>query len=468
MLLLCAAKICMAQPTLQLVPLISNLSKPVDIVNAGDKSNRLFIAEKTGKIRVYKKGKLLAKPFLDLHDSINAVGVHGLLSIAFHPNYINNHYFFVYYTSKTGTLTLARFSTNTSNADTALKSSGVILIAISQPTDSLVEHNGGKLNFGKDGYLYLSIGDGSSEGGDAANFAQNKSSLFGKIIRIDVNNFSVAPYYTIPTDNPFVNDDTARKEIWMLGLRNPWRWSFDSKNGDTWIADVGQDSTEEINYKKFSISGGDNYGWRCYEGNSIYNNSGCASAKKYSFPVFEYYHNSGIGGYCITGGYVYRGKNFPAMQNYYICIDYISGNAWKIKKTGSTLQVYAQQNLLTNITGFGEDEKLELYATCINGNVYKVQAASAFESSTLIAEAENNNNNFVFPTIVNNHIINIFSKPFTQLNIFSITGKKVFAKKFSSYTSPTKINLPQLSSGVYVVEVAGANTDLKQKIFLAN
>lgn len=457
-----------AQPTLQLAPIISNLSSPVDIVNAGDKSKRLFIVEKTGKIKIYKRGKLLTKPFLDLRDSVSTTASRGLLSMAFHPDFINNHYFFVYYTSKNRTLTLARFKTSATKPDSADKSSEVILIVIPEPVDSMVQHNGGKLNFGKDGYLYLSIGDGSYSGGDPANHAQDKSLLFGKMIRIDVNNFSDPPYYSIPVDNPFVSDPVARKEIWALGLRNPWRWSFDRRNGDTWIADVGEDSTEEINYKKSGTTPGENYGWRCYEGSSTYNPDGCSNVSSYIFPIFEYFHNTGIGGNSVIGGYVYRGAAFPDLQGYYICADYISGNAWKIKKSGNAWQSLPQQGLLTGITTFGEDESGELYAARSDNKIYKISATTLPATKTMYSTKHIDDVISIYPTLVYNHLINVSLKsPVNEIKILDIMGRTVTTQWLSPQTGNIQLNLPLLPAGIYVVKVTGARINFHQKIFIS-
>src|SRR6266700_2020399 len=310
------------QPALNFNPLLTGLSSPVDIVNAGDGTNRLFIVEKTGQIRIYEGSALLASPFIDLTDSITSGGSEqGLLSLVFDPNYGTNRTFFVYYTrSSDGAVTIARFQTSLSNPDSADRSTGVILFTIPKPHGQ-TNHNGGKLNFGPDGYLYFGIGDGGGAG-DADNLAQNGNALQGKILRINVNNVNAPPYYTIPPDNPFISSPTIRHEIWAMGLRNPWRWSFDRSTQDIWIADVGQNAWEEVNVIPAGTAGGLSFGWRCYEGINPFNTAGCQPLSSYTSPIFEYPHNNSTGGFAVTGGYVYRGTDFPAMAGYYITADY--------------------------------------------------------------------------------------------------------------------------------------------------
>ena len=229
-----------AQPVPVLVysPVVtSGLSSPVDVVNAGDGSNRLFVVQQGGQVRIVSGGALLPGNFLDIPDSISGGGERGLLSIAFHPNYESNRYFFVYYTNTAGDLRITRFQTQAGNPNAADESTGVVILTIPHPTYS--NHNGGKLNFGADGHLYFATGDGGS-GGDPDNNSQNGNSLLGKMIRINVDNFTTPPYYTIPADNPYVTNPSVRDEIFAMGLRNPWRWSFDKETNDMWIADVGQ------------------------------------------------------------------------------------------------------------------------------------------------------------------------------------------------------------------------------------
>ena len=266
-----------SQPPLTFTPVISSgLSSPVDLVNAGDGSNRVFVVQQGGTIRVYDQQFAYTGNFLTVA-GISSGGERGLLSLAFSPSYSSNGFFYVYYTNANGDVEIARYhiSADPNVADPASK---VILITIPHPVNS--NHNGGKLNFGNDGYLYFATGDGGS-GGDPPNNAQNGNVLLGKMLRIAVNNSLTAPFYTIPADNPFVNDPNVKDEIWAMGLRNPFRWSFDRQTHDIWIGDVGQDAWEEIDYRAAGSTGGVNYGWRCYEGNAAYNTAGCGSSATY-------------------------------------------------------------------------------------------------------------------------------------------------------------------------------------------
>ena len=357
-------------PVLNFSPLVSSgLTAPLDVVNAGDGTNRLFIVEQGGTVKIYAGGTLQVGNFLNIADTIVAGGERGLLSLAFHPAYSTNRYFFLYYNSENGDVTIARMQTKAANPNEADPLSLVVLLSIPKP---FANHNGGKLNFGKDGNLYFATGDGGG-GGDPNNNAQNGNSLLGKMIRINVDNFSTPPYYAIPADNPYLANAAVRDEIFAIGLRNPFRWSFDRLNNDVWIADVGQDAWEEVNQLSFATAAGVNYGWRCYEGNNSYNTAGCLPAANYTFPIFQYSHNNSTGGYSITGGYVYRGSAFPALYGYYVCADYVSANAWLIAASGGgVFTTSIQAGVPGTIVGFGEDENGELYAVALDGRLYRV------------------------------------------------------------------------------------------------
>lgn len=355
-----------AQPKIAYTPVVTGLSNPVDAVFApGD--GRLFIAQQNGLIRI-RNGASLTN-FINISSVLTspAGGEQGLLSLAFHPNYASNRYFFVMYTGTTGDITLARYRRNISDANTADLSSGQELLRIPKPgSPYYTNHNGGKIIFGSDGYLYMSTGDGGN-GGDPFNLSQNRASLLGKLLRIDVNGFATsAPWYAIPPDNPFASpSDGFSDEIFSYGLRNPWRWSFDRSNGDVWIADVGQGNWEEINHNTIAQANGGNYGWRCYEGAHNYNTSGCSGIDSIS-PIAEYGHNSTTGGYSITGGYVYRGSVFPSLQGFYMATDYITGHIWLTTKVGNSWQTFFQSlsegGLTANVAGYAEGPTGEWYA----------------------------------------------------------------------------------------------------------
>ncbi len=460
-----------AQPTLTYTQIIQGMSSPLDIKNAGDGTQRLFIVEQTGAVKIYKNGSLLAKPFLNLsaitsHDA----NERGLLSIAFHPKYKTNRTFFVYYTDLSGAVTLARYKTS-SNADSAIANSGKILLSLPKP-GGYSNHNGGNLHFGKDGYLYLTIGDGGS-GGDPFGNGQNGLVLFGKMLRLDVNaNTTTAPYYGIPADNPFVGNAAYRGEVYALGLRNTWRWSFDRQTGDVWLGDVGQDKWEEVDFRTPAQAAGANYGWRCYEGHKTYNTTNCNST--YVTPIFDYKHN-GAGGYSITGGFVYRGA-IAALQGYYICSDYVTANAWKIKSNGSGgWNVYQQTGVPGSIVGYGEDENAELYAVSLVGKVYAVGVSGSAinplsnAGSSAMAEIIGNTNNKIniYPTFITNSTVTLELKEvFKSVSLYDMQGHKVMTQSLAAVPGNVVLRFPSLTAGMYILEVEG-NKSIKQRLYIS-
>ncbi len=355
-----------SQPTIGYQSVVTGLSSPVDVVNAG--GTDLFIVQQGGIIRRWDGSNL--SNFINISTLLTTAGnEQGLLSLAFHPTYAVNGYFFVWYTNTTGGVTLARYRRSTIDPLVGDPLTGQVLLSLPKP-GGFTNHNGAKIIFGPDGMLYIGTGDGGS-GGDPNNLAQNGASLFGKMLRIDVNSFATsAPFYNIPPDNPFLaSGDGIADEIYNTGLRNPWRWSFDRQTGDMWIADVGQVLYEEVNHVAASSTAGVNYGWRCREGQHTYNMTGCLAS--YTDPVFEYPHNSTTGGFSITGGYVYRGTEFPSFNGYYIATDYVSSNLWLYRPgLGATIQ----SGSLNNIAGFGESaDGSVLYAVRRStGVLYKV------------------------------------------------------------------------------------------------
>jgi glucose/arabinose dehydrogenase len=383
------------QPLLSYNPVVSSgLSSPVDIANAGDGSNRIFVVQRGGTIRIYNGTSFaFIGTFLTMSGNFTTGGERGLLSIAFHPDYENNRYFFVYYTNGAGGVNVDRFQTQLSNPNAADFSTRTTIMSFTKPV-LYSNHNGGDLNFGPDGNLYFALGD-SGSGGDPGNLAQNGNSYWGKMIRINVDNFTTPPYYTVPADNPYISDPNVLDEIWCIGLRNPWRWSFDRQTGDMWIADVGQDSREEVNYQPASNTGAKNYGWRCYEGSAAYNTTGCQPQSSYVQPIFDYPHNNTTGGFSITGGFVYRGTEFSFLNGYYICADYVSGNTWLIRQNGSTgtFTSTIQTGLPANIGSFGEAENGDMYTATLGGTLYKVNATAPIPVTLLSIAAQNNNGN---------------------------------------------------------------------------
>ncbi len=350
-----------------------SLTNPLDVVTANDGTNRIFIAERAGVVKLYNSSfNLLNSNFLTISGNFTFGGERGLLSIAFHPDYENNRYFFVYYTNAAGGVNIDRFQTLISNPNQADATTRTNILTIPKPV-VYSNHNGGKLNFGADGNLYVGIGD-SGSGGDPGNLAQNGNSLWGKMLRINVDNFTALPFYTVPASNPFITDPNVLDEIFSLGLRNPWRWSFDKLTGNIWIADVGQNVKEEVNVLTLTQASGANYGWRCYEGLAEFNITGCLPASNYVIPVFDYPHNNATGGFSITGGIVYRGTAYPALYGYYICADYVSGNVWVINANNNVVSF--QSNVLGSIVSFGELENGEILALTLNGGLYRVTTSS--------------------------------------------------------------------------------------------
>ncbi len=334
------------------VELASGLQRPIDIQNCGEE--RLFFIEQKGQIHIMDKaGNILPEPFLDIDTIVlSTANEQGLLGLAFSPNYAQDGFFFVNFTTGTGngTTVVARYSVDPQNPNKALPSSKMTLLEIPQPGTT---HNGGNLIFGPDGFLYIFMGDGGG-----GNNSQNLMSLHSKILRIDP--FSGSPY-SIPADNPYFGSLSARNEIWAGGLRNPWRNAFDKLTGDLWIADVGQEKFEELNFQPADSDGGENYGWRCYEGNSVYIPTGCQPIGNYDFPIFEYPHGP-TSGCSVTGGFVYRGAQFARFFCKYLFTDACSAKLWATAQTGGTFTTDSIGKLPNfNFVTFGQDNEGELY-----------------------------------------------------------------------------------------------------------
>ncbi len=366
-----------AQPDLVLTQ-ITSVNQPVDITGAGDNSGRLFIVDKSGKIRIYDQNSnsLLSGNFLNISTQVSNSGERGLLGLAFHPDFATNGYFYVNYVHSSDNNTrISRFTASPPSSNTVLASTELELMEVAQPYSN---HNGGDLAFGPDGYLYIGLGDGGS-GSDPENRSQNPQELLGKMLRINVDATSPGKNYAIPPSNPFVGVQTPvdyLDEIWALGLRNPWRFSFDRTLGDLWIADVGQGAWEEVDFQPAASTGGQNYGWRCYEGAHNHLPSGCGPMSAYASPIFEYGHNPTNGGNSITGGFVYRGTDVPSLTGWYVMADYTSDNFWLIGPNGSGgWTTDLQTNVpVVDIVSFGEDDDGEMYVSSIGGPVYKVSA----------------------------------------------------------------------------------------------
>lgn len=424
---------------------------PVEITNAGD--SRLFVVQKGGLIRILNaNGTVNSTPFLDLSSLVSTNSERGLLGLAFHPNYATNGYFFVNYTNTAGNTVIARYSVNSGNPDIA-DTTGTILMTISQPYSN---HNGGSIKFGPDGFLYIGMGDGGS-GGDPQGYSQNLSLTntnvaanpsriyLGKMLRIDVNTTAPGLNYGFPSTNPFVNE-AGKQEIWAIGLRNPWKFSFNRLNGDLLIADVGQDAVEEINKIVNPLPNtAINFGWRCYEGNSNYNTSGCAASSTMTFPFVQY---ARFGGACsVTGGYFYSGSAYPNFQNKYFFTDYCDNKIRMVNSAGviTTTTSFSGNNFVT----FGEDMNGELYIAGItSGTIFKI-----IDSSLGTSEFENNDFS-IYPNPAKGYfnIKSNASNLVTKIDVFDLTGKLLFSKKLNA-NPENSFDTNLLSKGIYLVSI---------------
>ena len=368
----------------------TGLTYPTTIASAPGDTTRLFICQKRGVISIIDISgatpTLLATPFLDI-DSLVTGGAsssdeQGLLGLTFDPDYTVNGQFYVYYTTAS-TNVVARYLRSTTNPNVA-QTTGVTLMSWADP---YTNHNGGCINF-KPGTrdLYIGTGDGGS-GNDPAGNSQNLLSKLGKMHRITPTVGGATPYHTIPADNPYVGGaSTVDDSVWAYGLRNPWRWCFDSANGDMYIADVGQNAVEEVDYAPSNVAGGRNYGWRCTEGSSCTGLTGCTcNGATLTAPVRTYAHTA-AGGYSITGGNVYRGCAMPDMHGIYFYVDYSTNNSWSFKMVAGVVTEFVTRNaeLATSTTGvvvnqvvaFGEDGNGEIYMADHGGQIYKIVPAA--------------------------------------------------------------------------------------------
>lgn len=350
------------------VPVITQgLEKVTFLTHAFDE--RLFVLEQVGRIRIIENNQLLTTPFLDIRDRVGSVASEqGLLGLAFHPDYATpgaagEGLFYVNYTDYNGDTHISRFSAVDGEPNLADPSSEVDYLTLDQPYQN---HNGGSLAFGPDGYLYAGLGDGGSAN-DPIGAGQDLSTLLGKILRLDVD--SVEDAYAIPADNPFVGSTDARPEIWAYGLRNPWRISFDRATGDLFIADVGQNQWEEVNFQPASSTGGENYGWSIMEANHCLSSNNCDQSGLV-MPIFEYDHSQGCS---ITGGYIYRGQLYPELTGNYFASDYCSGIIWRVFYDGSRWVIDPLLDSDLIISTFGEDVNGELYvANYWNGGIFRL------------------------------------------------------------------------------------------------
>ncbi|NRD23390.1 PQQ-dependent sugar dehydrogenase [Winogradskyella litoriviva] len=442
--------------SLELELYANGLNGPVSIKHAGE--DKLYIVEQSGYIKIINSnGTIEATPFLDIDNIVINTGFErGLLGLAFHPDYSTNGYFFVNYINNSGNTVISRFTRQASNPLIADVNSEFNIISINQPYSN---HNGGDLAFGSDGYLYIATGDGGS-GGDPDNYSQNTQSLLGKLLRLDIDTTTETHNYSIPSDNPFIGDTTVRDEIWAYGLRNPWKFSFDRLNGDIWIADVGQNDYEEINHvTAIEASTGLNYGWRCYEGNLPYNTNGCSTPSSYTFPVEGYNHfGDGESKCSITGGYRYRGTEFPNIYGYYFFADYCSEEIGYLAfDEAINMWTKTLQDFNGNWSSFGEDVNGELYvADPTSGSIYKITDTSlsindnTYSTISIYPNPSNNYLSINFGSVDTNNISD-------KISIFDLQGKLTKSIQRNSDIIQT-INISELSNGIYILKITGPNS----------
>ena len=339
---------------------LSGLQNPVHLA-APPGDARLFVVEQAGTIRVARNGQLLLVPFLDIRSKVRSGGEQGLLSVAFHPAYATNGFVYVNYTDTSGDTKVERYHASP-GADVADPASAKVILAVDQP---FANHNGGHTLFGPDGMLYIAMGDGGG-GGDPFGHAQNRATLLGDLLRIDVDR---GDPYAIPADNPFVNQSSLRGEIWAYGLRNPWRIAFDRVGGMLYVADVGQNAWEEVNVVAASAKAV-NYGWNTMEGRHCYASGSCDQSGL-TLPALEYSHSDGCS---ITGGIVYRGNSIPTLRGHYFYADYCGGwvRSFRYASGSATDQKTWDFGNIGSVLSFGEDSSGELYVLSANGNVYRL------------------------------------------------------------------------------------------------
>lgn len=372
---LCASA-AMAQVDVRTEVFLSGLSEPIVLTHAPNDAGRVFVAEKRGVIRVVRDGELLPTAFLNISSLISSFGERGLLGLAFSPNYDDDGWFFVHYTNNSGNTVIARYSVSSTDPNVADPDSAQIILTQVQPFSN---HNGGWIDFGPhDDMLYIALGDGGS-GGDPQGNGQRLTTLLGKILRIDVLGVpDPGLEYAIPADNPFVGTGNA-EEIWAYGLRNPWRNDFDPMTGDLYIADVGQGAREEVNFQPGDSEGGENYGWKCREGDLCFSTSApCPSSctiNPFVDPVITYDHGP-TGGCSITGGMVYRGCQIEGLQGTYFYADYCTNRVWSIRMVDGEVTEFtlrtAQFGGISSIISFGRDAQGELYVLSQGGTIRKI------------------------------------------------------------------------------------------------
>jgi glucose/arabinose dehydrogenase len=349
---------------LALQPVADGFERPVDLVDAGDGSGRLFVVEQEGRILIVRDGAVAKQPFLDLTDRVGCCGERGLLSLVFHPGYAENGLLYVDYTDLNGDTQIIRFGVAADDPDRADPATATTILTVEQPASN---HNGGRLRFGPDGYLYISLGDGG--GGNGQN-GQSLETLLGKLLRIDVDHQANGQPYAIPADNPFVDTPNARPEIWALGLRNPWRFDFDRVTGDIWIGDVGSSTYEEVNLLPAGSGGGQNFGWDAMEGNDCRDAEATNNCADFVAPISGFDRDAGC---VVTGGTVYRGEQVPALVGIYLFADYCGSGIWGLGRDAAGNWVTTGPVAAgSHVVSFGQDAVGELYVVDLDGTISRI------------------------------------------------------------------------------------------------
>lgn len=442
-----------AQTQVEFIEIASDFDSPVDVLHAGD--NFLFVVEKEGYIYVLSTDGTNLGMVLDIKDRVNSsANEQGLLGAVFHPKFPDSAYLYVNYINDDGNTVVSRFTMAPSGSITVDPSTEKEILVVEQPFDN---HNAGDLEFGPDGYLYIPLGDGGN-GGDPQNNSQNRLKLLGKILRIDIDN---GDPYSIPADNPFVSDDFTLDEIWAIGLRNPWRIDFDPENGDLYIADVGQNAMEEINVEAASSDGGENYGWRCYEGTMPFNQTDC-NAPVYTEPVYAYNHNAGS--FCrasISGGAVYRGTEFPNLTGKYFFADYCSGMVGAIYRDQNDewqMDTVAQYDPF-DVVSISRHSDGELYMVTLgSGRILKIKEKNTGTNTLQSQES------FVLQNPVSDVLVIKSDRAIQGGALIDATGRLVlqFSPDQFEYSTAT------LPDGMYMVVIEVDDQVINEKVLISH
>jgi len=442
-----------------------NFNQPVDYLFADENSNDVFVVERIGQVHKFANIREVSNSevVLDLSDVVSIQGEGGLLGVAFHPNFPENPEAFAYYTpSNPFRSVLSRFQVDTTTMEFNMASEEVLLEQ-SQPFNN---HNGGQLRFGPDGMLYLSLGDGGGAGDPQEN-GQDRTTLLGSIIRIDIDSKDEGLNYSIPDDNPYVgNSQGFREEIYAYGLRNPFRFSFDAETGDLWVADVGQNRLEEVDV----IKAGSNYGWNIMEGTECFGSSSC-NKDQFELPVFEYSHDIGES---ITGGFVYRGEDVPELSGAYVYADFVVGTVWSFEYDGSNVsnQMVLGELGSNSVVGFGEDQQRELYICSFDGFIYTFssESATALNDENTIPHRVTLFPNYPNPFNPATTISFELSEPRpVELTVYNSRGQEIanlLNQTMSSGRHDIRFDAGDLASGIYFYTLKTGNTQQTRRMTL--